>query len=478
MAPSRDTSSPRSTSPETNNAAVPAPIKRKPVHQATDTDTAAAPAPAPSRGPTTTAESGTAAAAAAAAAPRKSAAAADKPAITVAAAADSLAPAAAVGVGEEPSIALDFQGEVQTNNDLPSLETLRKIESYIVLDAYGRSHPFKSLYAGRNVARRVLIIFVRHFFCGNCQEYLRTLSASITPEALLQLPVSTFIAVIGCGSPKLIDSYQKETGCPFPIYADPTRRLYNKLGMVRTLSLGSRPAYMNKSLASSVVSSVVQGLKHVKSGLVTKMGDQRQVGGEFLFEPASMSLESPISSPTDDAGPLDEDDASNTSASEKVEEKRVTWCHRMRTTRDHVEIPELMEVLGLEGDGATPIKDDERWVKALRSRKGTGVSMASQMSRMSLDASRSLSGSNRTSLRAGMAASPRSASIRSRESLNAVAPSPPVTTAAAVPEPPATTATAAPSHSATTTAAAPRPHATAAATANGGGGGSDRQTGI
>ncbi|RYP92969.1 hypothetical protein DL770_000843 [Monosporascus sp. CRB-9-2] len=470
MAPSRDTPSPRSTSPRTNDAAVPAPVKRKPVHQATDT--AAAPAPAPVHGPTATAESGTAAAAA----PRKSAAAADKPAITVAAAADSLAPAAAVG--EEPIIALDFQGEVQTNNDLPSLETLREIESYTVLDAYGRSHPFKSLYAGRNVARRVLIIFVRHFFCGNCQEYLRTLSASITPEALLQLPVSTFIAVIGCGSPKLIDSYHKETGCPFPIYADPTRRLYNKLGMVRTLSLGSRPAYMNKSLASSVVSSVVQGLKQVKTGLATKMGDQRQVGGEFLFEPASMSLEPPISSPADDAGPLDEDDASNTSASEKVEEKRVTWCHRMRTTRDHAEIPELMEVLGLEGDGATPIKDDERWAKALRSRKGTGVSMASQMSRMSLDASRSLSGSNRTSLRASMAASPRSASIQSRESLNVISPSPPVTTAAEVPDPPVTTATAAPSHSATTTAAVPRPHAATATATTNSGGGSDRQTRI
>ncbi|RYP55335.1 hypothetical protein DL768_000090 [Monosporascus sp. mg162] len=462
MAPSRDTPSPTSTSPKTknpeaplvgekkaSNAAVPAPIKRKPVHQATDT-----------------------------------AAAAEKPTITVATA-DSLAPAAAAAAGEEPVIALDFQGEVQTNNDLPSLETLRKIESYTVLDADGRSHPFKSLYAGRNVARRVLIIFIRHFFCGNCQEYLRTLSASITPEALLQLPVSTFIAVIGCGSPKLIDSYLKETGCPFPIYADPTRRLYNKLGMVRTLSLGSKPAYMNKSMASSVVSSVVQGLKHVKSGLVTKMGDQRQVGGEFLFEPASMSLEPPISSPTDDAGPVDEDDASNTSASEKVEEKRVTWCHRMRTTRDHAEIPELMEVLGLEGDGATPIKDDERWAKALRSRKGTGVSMASQMSRMSLDASRSLSGSNRTSLRASMAVSPGSASTRSRESLNVVAPNPPVTTAAAAPDPPAPTAPAAPSHSATTTATAPRPHTTTAmATTNSGGGsgsgssgsGSDRQT--
>ncbi len=60
----------------------------------------------------------------------------------------------------------DFQGEVETNNELPSPETLRKIESYTVLDADGKSHTFKSLYAGHNVARRVMILFVRHFFCG------------------------------------------------------------------------------------------------------------------------------------------------------------------------------------------------------------------------------------------------------------------------------------------------------------------------
>lgn len=60
----------------------------------------------------------------------------------------------------------DFQGEVLTNNELPSAETIRRIGDYIVLDRHGKTHTFKSLYTGRNVARRVLIIFVRHFFCG------------------------------------------------------------------------------------------------------------------------------------------------------------------------------------------------------------------------------------------------------------------------------------------------------------------------
>ncbi|KAI0134497.1 hypothetical protein BJ170DRAFT_679385 [Xylariales sp. AK1849] len=291
---------------------------------------------------------------------------------------------------------IDFQGDVQTNNDLPSQESLRKLEKYTVLDESGKSHTFQSLYTGPNVARRVLIIFIRHFFCGMCQEYLRTLSASITPDGLLGMPVSTSIAVIGCGSHKLIKSYLEQTNCPYPVYADNTQHLYKELGMIRTLSAGVRPAYMqHRSMAQTVASGITQALRQVKSGLVLQMGDQKQVGGEFLFEPASMTLATPISTPQDEqktAYDFTDDDAmTNRRDSEKSEEKRVTWCHRMRNTRDHVELPELMDVLGLDGKGM-PVDDHKRWAKALKSRKGTGLSMASQMSRMSVDAKGSLNG--------------------------------------------------------------------------------------
>lgn len=60
----------------------------------------------------------------------------------------------------------DFHGAVLSNDELPSPETIRRIGEYAVLDRYGKTHTFKSLYTGRNVARRVLIIFVRHFYCG------------------------------------------------------------------------------------------------------------------------------------------------------------------------------------------------------------------------------------------------------------------------------------------------------------------------
>lgn len=286
----------------------------------------------------------------------------------------------------------DFKGEVQTTNDLPSREDLKKTEDYMVLDRDGKTHTFKSLYTGPNVPRRVLVVFVRHFFCGNCQEYLRTLAESITTDSLLSLPVSTFITVVGCGDPRLIDMYARETGCPFPIYTDPKGQLFAALGMTKTLSPGEKPAYMRKGMLGGAISSIGQGLKQISAGLALKAGDHRQVGGEFLFEP--LNIATPITTPQDEkknigAGGLDQGiigDTRSSGAEDDAdtgfsEEKKVSWCHRMRSTRDHTEMPELMEVLGLEGQGK-PADNPELWKKALSTRKGTGSSLAADMSEL------------------------------------------------------------------------------------------------
>jgi hypothetical protein len=158
----------------------------------------------------------------------------------------------------------------------------------------------------------------------------------------------------------LIPMYLEATGCPFPVYADPTQRLYKELGMTRTLALGQRPEYMRKSMFYSMAKSLVQGLKQIKGGLASKAGDIQQVGGEFLFEPVGDMTASPGVTPILEDG----------------EEKRITWCHRMRNTRDHAEIPELREVLGFNGAGISG-KNKRRWGKALEMRKGSGKSSLS-----------------------------------------------------------------------------------------------------
>jgi hypothetical protein len=52
------------------------------------------------------------------------------------------------------------------NDELPSMVMQRQVENHTVLDRNGDAHPFRSLYSGPDSASRVLVIFVRHFFCG------------------------------------------------------------------------------------------------------------------------------------------------------------------------------------------------------------------------------------------------------------------------------------------------------------------------
>jgi hypothetical protein len=70
----------------------------------------------------------------------------------------------------------EFNGEVATNNELPSPELVKKIGEFMVLDKDGKSLPFRNIYSGPNVVRRVLVIFIRHFFCG----------VSLVPRVFLQ----------------------------------------------------------------------------------------------------------------------------------------------------------------------------------------------------------------------------------------------------------------------------------------------------
>ena len=108
------------------------------------------------------------------------------------------------------------------------------------------------------------------------------------------------------------------------MYADPTRKLYHLLGMTSTLSLGKTPEYMQRSLLSMAVRSFIQELKSGRNML--SGGDFRQVGGEFLFQNG-----------------------------------KVTWCRRMRNTRDHAEIPVVRQLLGLDD---TPPPQRKRWSAA------------------------------------------------------------------------------------------------------------------
>ncbi|WEW55905.1 hypothetical protein PRK78_001340 [Emydomyces testavorans] len=213
----------------------------------------------------------------------------------------------------------------ELSDTLPSQNDIEQAFRIPILNSDGKERLFGDLFDVPKTleSSKLMVVFVRHFFCGSCQDYIQTLSCSIPSTSL---PQGTSLVIIGCGATSLIPMYAKVTSCPFPIYTDPTSRLYSIFGMTRTWSLGPAPEYLRHSTFSLVVKGISQGLKRTFNGDALKSGDMAQVGGEFLFETKSKNQE-------------EKQDASKTSA---------IWCHRMKTTRDHTEARVLKRVMGLE----------------------------------------------------------------------------------------------------------------------------------
>ncbi|KAF2716305.1 hypothetical protein K431DRAFT_20842 [Polychaeton citri CBS 116435] len=217
----------------------------------------------------------------------------------------------------------DFRDEwLDISDELPDRAQLAAAAPIPVFDQYGNGRTFGSLIdPERTTHERQLILFVRHFYCGACQAYLKAVTDNITMQEYFSIPRPTSIIVIGCGQPHLIAQYKKFTNCPFPIFSDPTRALYKKLGMTLSLNLGrERPEYMKEI---STVQWLNGQMKTIKASLrdpegikkrdVIKGGNTFQIGGEFLFEGGE-----------------------------------AIWCHRMKNYRNHAEVDVLRKLLELD----------------------------------------------------------------------------------------------------------------------------------
>ncbi|KKZ65352.1 hypothetical protein EMCG_01280 [[Emmonsia] crescens] len=210
----------------------------------------------------------------------------------------------------------------------PSESILKDVAKIPILDVDGNEVLFEDVYkpSGQGKKKRTLIIFVRHFFCGSCQDYVSAVSSSIPAPS--QLPTDTAVAIVGCGASSLISIYADITKCPFPIYTDPTRCLHALFGMKRTLDSGPHaPDYSTTSIFYLVFRGIAQTLSRLLMGDMFQSGDKWQNGGELLFE-------AEIANETEDG--------------EEEVKVQVPFCHIMNNTRDHSEIPVLRTALGLE----------------------------------------------------------------------------------------------------------------------------------
>lgn len=75
---------------------------------------------------------------------------------------------------------------------------------------------------------KTAVFFIRHFWCGQCQDYMFASLSQLDPEALEKAGIK--VIIISNGSWKIIKSYRELFKCPFPIYVDGPRKLYQLMG--------------------------------------------------------------------------------------------------------------------------------------------------------------------------------------------------------------------------------------------------------
>ena len=141
------------------------------------------------------------------------------------------------------------------------------------------------------------------------------------------------------------------------------------------------PQYIQHTLVAGMVKSIAQGLKRIGSGDILQAGDIKQVGGEFLFEVMGGDMQLPKSK----------------AGNESLKKVDVTWCHRMKNTRDHAELPHLKKALGLNETGG----EDETRRTSEPSWRNSGLARSLSNRRQSLSWTRTRRRSRSAGQKAG-----------------------------------------------------------------------------
>lgn len=166
--------------------------------------------------------------------------------------------------------------------------------------------------------KRSVLIFTRHFWCLNCQAYVRAICAALPPA---RLPANTQILIIGNGSYQPIDEYAKVTTSVYPIYTDPTRRIHSLFKFNSNLREGaageSQRDYMRD--AGGVLSRILGGIKGALGNLqhTNYIGPKALNGGELILDA--------------DGG--------------------CEYMYRMQNTVDHTNVIDLVRLVGVQDEG-------------------------------------------------------------------------------------------------------------------------------
>ena len=210
-----------------------------------------------------------------------------------------------------------------TEYELPTAAQTIQAASLPLIREDGSTITFGSLFT----THRTIVVFLRHFMCPYCQDYMSSLKTLVKPEMLSRGSDDASeqnnlvrLVVISSGAHALIRKYRKIFGLPFLVYTDPDLGIYKALGMGKgTFRAGhvhpdrvlppdmtspekllsdpagraidipgngtaKRGSYVKHSLLGGIAMVIVRSIKF---GIPpwADGGDIVQLGGEFVFGP-------------------------------------------------------------------------------------------------------------------------------------------------------------------------------------------------
>ncbi|KAF5383340.1 hypothetical protein D9757_008393 [Collybiopsis confluens] len=176
------------------------------------------------------------------------------------------------------------------SESLPDGTAVANASSFDLLDKSGKKVNFGSLFK----EKKIIVVFIRHFFCGSCQKYVSQLNSQCQKFSKSMEETNTEIFVIGCGKWQPIEMYSEMTGFPSSkIFADTDLNVYHAFGMnIRTTALTpagqQRASYLTEGPIMNAISSTWRALMNAK--FLGKQGDISQLGGEFILGPGGSTV--------------------------------------------------------------------------------------------------------------------------------------------------------------------------------------------
>uniref|UniRef100_A0A674K377 Peroxiredoxin like 2C n=2 Tax=Terrapene triunguis TaxID=2587831 RepID=A0A674K377_9SAUR len=156
---------------------------------------------------------------------------------------------------------------------------LRDAARRLLVDGDGQRIPFGGLFR----EHRAIVVFVRHFLCYTCKEYVEDLAK--IPKNLLQ-DAKVRLIVIGQSSHHHIKPFCSLTGYPHEIYVDPEREIYKILGMKK--GEAATTSVQSPHVKSNLLSGSIRSMWRAMTGPTFDFqGDPAQQGGTLILGPGS-----------------------------------------------------------------------------------------------------------------------------------------------------------------------------------------------